>query len=307
MHSGMWQIESTLKSRDVEEVIDLYFYRPLGYVIAQMSQAAALTPNAVTIMSIVVGMVAGHFFYYQDLAINVGGIVLLVLAEAMDSADGQLARMTNTKSQFGRIIDGFGGNLIFISIYVHLCFRIMAAGGSIWIFGVAALCGLSHSFQCAMADYYRNAYLFFVHGIEKSELEQSRRVAESYQTLSWRHHPIKRFLMRIFLNYTRQQELVARNFQRLSAAAQDRFGRLLPQWLREDYAASNRPLLKYYNFITTNTRMIALFCSLLINNVFLYFLFELVVLNGVLVVVTIYQERLNARLLGRVLSYEGAA
>ncbi len=303
----MPQIESTLKDRDVEEVIDLYFYRPIGFVIARLSLAVALSPNAVTVISIVVGMIAGHLFYYHDLGINIAGILLLVLAEAMDSADGQLARMTNTKSRYGRILDGFGGNLVFVSIYVHLCLRIVAGGGPIWIFGIAALCGLSHSFQCAVADYYRNAYLFFVHGMERSELEHSHVVAESYRTLTWHRQPIKRFLMRIYLNYTRQQELVASDFRRLYDTVQERFGRSLPQWLRDEYAEVNRPLLKYYNFITTNTRMIALFCSLFVGNVLLYFIFELVVLNGVLIAVTIHQQRLNARLLGKVLSSDGAA
>jgi len=142
----------------VEEAIDRAFYRPVGYTIARMSRALALSPNAVTLISIAVGVTAGHLFYYSHLTVNVLGMILLVTAEAMDSADGQLARMTNTHSRFGRILDGFGGNLIFISIYLHLCLRVVHEGGPLWIFFVAVACGASHSFQCAMADYYRNAY-----------------------------------------------------------------------------------------------------------------------------------------------------
>ena len=300
-------IESTHKGRDIEETIDLYFYRPLGYAIARVARAVALTPNALSIISILLGILAGHLFYYRDLTVNVVGIILLVVAEALDSADGQLARLTNTKSRFGRILDGVATNLIYISIYVHLCLRLMATGVPIWIFSVAALCGLSHSFQSAMADYYRNAYLYFVHGKDRSEIDLSLPMAELHRTLSWLRQPIKKFLMRVYLNYTRQQELLARNFLKLYATVRERFGLSLPQWLKEDYAASNKPLLKYYNIITSNTRMIALFCSLLIDNVLLYFLFELVVLNGVLLVLTIYQEKMNARLLGKVLANEGAA
>lgn len=289
----MSQIESTYKARDVEEVIDRAFYRPVGYTIARLSRSLSLTPNAVTVLSIIVGMVAGHLFYYSDLATNVAGMILLVTAEAMDSADGQLARMTNTRSRFGRILDGFGGNLIFISIYLHLCLRIVHEGGPLWIFLVAVACGASHSFQCAMADYYRNAYLFFVYGEHRSELDKAAAVARQYAELSWRKDFLRKFLMWFYRNYTYQQESLSVNFQRLYAATLRAFGDEVPDRLRREYSRQNRPLLKYYNFITTNTRMIALFVALLLGRPVLYFAFELVVLNAVLIYVTIRQERLN--------------
>jgi phosphatidylglycerophosphate synthase len=303
----MWQIESTYKSRDVEEVIDIYFYRPVGYVIARLSRLAALTPNTVTILSIFVGVLAGHLFYYRDLTINVIGIILLVTSEAMDSADGQLARMTDTRSRIGRILDGFAGNLVFVSIYLHLCLRIVAGGGPLWIFLVAALCGVSHSFQCAMADYYRNAYLFFVFDEKRSELDKAASIAESYSRLSWSGNFVKKLLTRLYLNYTVQQETVARNFQRLYATAKETFASTTPDWFKQRYAHLNKPLLKYYNFITTNTRMIVLFIALLVDRVYLYFAFELIVLNLVLFGITVRQEKINSTLWKLVIDRKGAA
>ncbi|RPH35695.1 hypothetical protein EHM92_05750 [bacterium] len=102
--------------------------------------------------------------------------------------------------------------------------------------------------------------------------------------------------MRIYLNYTYQQELLAANFQQLYATARRMFSENMPDWLKHEYARRNKPLLKYYNFITTNTRMIALFVALLLGHVALYFAFELIVLNAVLVHVTIRQERLNLKM-----------
>jgi phosphatidylglycerophosphate synthase len=303
----MSQIESTYKARDVEEVIDIYFYRPVGYVIARASQLIALTPNTVTIISIFVGMLAGHLFYYRDLRINLIGILLLVTAEAMDSADGQLARMTNTRSRFGRILDGFAGNLMFLSIYTHLSMRIINAGGTPWVFAVALISALSHSFQCAMADYYRNAYLYFYYGEKKSELDKSSYLTETYGRLTWGKQFVKKFFMRIYLNYTYQQEALARNFQRFYTLSKERFGATIPDWLRQEYARRNKPLLKYYNFITTNTRMIALFVALVIDKVYLYFAFEMILLNAVLLAVTIRQERTNRQMWATVSTEKGAA
>ena len=289
----MSQIESTYKARDVEEFLDLYFYRPVGYLIARVSQRLGVTPNVITIVSIFIGVTAGHLFYYRDLHVNVIGMLLFVLANTMDSADGQLARMTDARSRFGRILDGFGDNLMFASMYIHFCFRILHTGGPWWIFAVAVIAGASHSFQSAIADYYRNAYLYFVHGEKKSELDKSSAIATLYRPLSWQKNLVEKFFLRVYLNYTYQQESLARNFQKLFAETNSRYGSNVPAWFRQEYARKNKPLLKYYNILSTNTRITVMFVCIILDVIPMYFVFEIVVLNLLLGGVTIYQERLN--------------
>src|SRR3972149_3529208 len=116
----MSRIASTYKAHDVEETIDVYFYRPLGYLVARVCIPLGITPNAVTIISIFIGVAGGHLLYYRDFALNAWGIALWVAADTLDSADGQLARMTGHRSKLGRILDGLGGNIMFVSIYLHL-------------------------------------------------------------------------------------------------------------------------------------------------------------------------------------------
>ena len=99
-------LESTLKSLDTEEFIDIHFYRPIGYQWALFFNKLGVSPNSITIASIFIGIAAGICFYFQSLAINVIGMLLLIWANSYDSADGQLARMTGQKSALGRILDG---------------------------------------------------------------------------------------------------------------------------------------------------------------------------------------------------------
>ena len=87
-------LESTLKSLDTEEFIDIHFYRPIGYQWALFFNKLGVSPNSITIASIFIGIAAGICFYFQSLAINVIGMLLLIWANSYDSADGQLARMT---------------------------------------------------------------------------------------------------------------------------------------------------------------------------------------------------------------------
>lgn len=284
-------IKSTYKAKDTEELIDRIFYRPLGYVMALASKSAGLTPNAVTIISIFVGVAAGHFFYYGDITLNLYGIALLILANAMDSADGQLARITNTKSRIGRILDGFGGNLWFVSIYLHLYFRLINNGYDPFIFLFILIAGISHSFQSAYADYYRNYYLMFVHGNNKSEIDESNKLSEDYKKLSWSKNFTKKFLMRVYLNYTIQQELFSKNTIKLYQQTKEKMNSNIQPQLSSIFRLLNKPLVKYYNILTTNTRMIFLFFALFINLPELYFLFELTLLNILFVYVVLKHER----------------
>ena len=118
------QLQASLKSADTEEWIDLLSYRPIGYRWALFFHKLGITPNAVTISSIFLGIAAGILFYYNNLLINVIGMCLLIWANMYDSADGQLARMTGKMSDIGRMLDGLCGDLWFFSIYVASCLRL---------------------------------------------------------------------------------------------------------------------------------------------------------------------------------------
>ena len=148
---------ATLKSADTEEHIDLAFYRPIGYAWACLARRLGVTPNAITIASIFLGIGAGVAFYFNDLVINVIGMLLLIWANSFDSADGQLARMTHNYSRIGRILDGMAGDIWFATIYVAICLRevvtsdfFMQHNWVIWV--VAVVTGLCHAKQAAMAS-----------------------------------------------------------------------------------------------------------------------------------------------------------
>lgn len=288
-------LEATLKSADTEEWIDLLFYRPIGYRWALLFYKLGVTPNAITVASIFLGVAAGVLFYYNDLLINVIGMCLLVWANMYDSADGQLARMTGQKSEIGRILDGVSGDFWFISIYVAICLR-LTPEWSYWIWILAAVTGLCHSKQAAMADYYRNIHLFFLKGKAGSELDNYVQQQEIYDSLSWKKDFVRKLFLWFYKDYTRSQESLTPAFQRFFALLQQRYGAVAPQEIRDEFRQGSLPLMKYTNILSFNTRVIALFVSLLINEPWLYFVFELTVLNGLLVYMVWQHERLSNKL-----------
>lgn len=287
------RFEASLKSNDTEERIDIWFYRPIGLRIATVCAKLGITPNAVTITSIFFGVAAGILFYYPVLWVNVIGMLLLVFANSLDSADGQLARLTNNKSRFGRILDGFAGDFWFAAIHIALCLRLMDAGWSAWIWVPGVLAGISHVFQSAMADYYRNVHLYFIKGKAGSELDNSADLQREYDRLSWSRHFFDKFVLNGYLGYTRMQERLSPNLQRLLNEVKARFKDDLPTGLITAFRAMNKPLMKYTNIVQFNTRVIFLFLWLFIDQVWLYFVFDIFVLNPILVYMCRRQEKVS--------------
>lgn len=288
----------SLKSMDTEEHIDLAFYRPIGYAWACLAKKLGVTPNAITIASIFLGLGAGVLFYFPELWINVIGMLLLVWANSFDSADGQLARMTHQYSRLGRILDGLSGDFWFAAIYVAICLRenvtsefFMAHHWVIWV--MAVITGLCHAKQAAMADYYRQFHLYFLKGDEGSELESAFTLKRQLASLSWKKNFWKKLTLSTYTNYTLQQEATAPAMQRLRRELAKRFpdGKI-PSKFREDFRRKSLPLMKYTNILSFNWRTIALFTSLFLTMPWLYFAFELTILNILLIYMVVRHERI---------------
>jgi len=280
----MGKIEQTYKAKDVEEIIDIHLYRPWGYALAVSAHRMRMTPNQISVIGMIVGVVSGHLFFYDSLAVNLLGIFLWMFAQALDGADGQLARMADMRSQLGRMLDGVSDNVKFTSLYLHLGARLFFEFDAMWPIAAMFASGISHSYQSALADWYRNAYLYFVYGAGRAEIEDAGALEAQYRTLSWRRDPVLKFLTWGYVLYTKRQTRWAAGSLNLIARVRERFGDTLPDALRERYRALNRPLLKYYNALTTNTRMVVLYVLVFADQLALFFAFELVVLNLLLLV-----------------------
>ncbi|MDE7401835.1 MAG: CDP-alcohol phosphatidyltransferase family protein [Muribaculaceae bacterium] len=290
---------ASLKSMDTEEHIDLYFYRPIGYAWALLAKRLGVTPNAITIASIFLGVGAGVCFYFNNIWWNLLGMFLLIWADSFDSADGQLARLTGQYSRLGRILDGLSGDIWFFTIYVAICLRenvtsdfFMNHQWVIWV--MAIVTGLCHATQAAMADYYRQFHLYFLKGAGGSELENGTALRKKYSELSWSKNFWSKLVMTFYLNYTLGQEKRTPRMQSLRAALLQRFPNgVIPQKFRDEFRALSLPLMKYTNILSFNVRTIALFAAILIFRMpWLYFAFELTVLNIILVYMMVRHEKI---------------
>ena len=164
------EYQASLKSSDTEEWFDLHFHRPLGFLWAKFFAKLGVSPNAITIASIFMGVAGGIMLYFHQphLAwLNWVGMLLITWADTFDSADGQLARLTQQYSRMGRILDGVSGDFWFAAISFALVFRELDFGDSllgdyfynhewqIWALGIVS--GLSHALQASTCSSSRDS------------------------------------------------------------------------------------------------------------------------------------------------------
>ena len=276
-------LRESFKSNETEEWLDIWFTRPIGLALAMVCHRLRVTPNMVTIVGILLGMAAGWMFHYSDLGHNIWGVALLMTANFCDSADGQLARLTNQKTLLGRMLDGFASDAWFFCTYWAIIFRLwhepMPLTGVEWQGWGILLCAVAgfrcHATQCALADYYRNIHLWFLKGDAGSELdsyEKEQRIYDELKTQGWSFARIYHFF---YKGYCKKQERLTPKFQAFFSSYKLRGEGAT----REIFLNGSRPLMPLTNILTHNTRAFALFVAVLINIPWLYPLFEIVVLQ----------------------------
>lgn len=281
-------VRATLKSAETEGPFELYVTRTPGYLWACLFRWLGIHPVAVTLMSIVIGAASGWFFYSEEPGMNLIGMGLLIWANWYDCADGQLARMTDKRTLIGRILDGFCGDVWFFFIYLFLCLRMQGhdipfteVKWGVWIWLLAAWSGLRcHGRQCAIGDYYRNIHLYFLLGSDRAELDSSVNIREEMRGLRWNSHEwFHKLYLYFYARYTGSQEDQVRVFGRMMSRLKAKYGKELPQALREEFCRGSRPLMPLTNILTFDTRVIVLFLCIGFGTPWLYFVFESTVLE----------------------------
>ncbi|QKV68526.1 CDP-alcohol phosphatidyltransferase family protein [Streptomyces harbinensis] len=105
--AALQNLRSAQKTAKGVSLYSRWINRPLGRVLAAAAFRAGLTPNRVTLLSALVSYaaLAAVALYPPSWPLAVGVYAGLVLGFALDSADGQLARLRGESSAVGEWLD----------------------------------------------------------------------------------------------------------------------------------------------------------------------------------------------------------
>ena len=148
------------KAVEIEELTDVYFFRPAGALIARSARSIGMSPAGVTIVGALVGIAGGAMLYDQRLGLL--AFAVLILHGIIDSADGQLARMTGRVTDLGRVLDAAGGYVTHVAIFLAVGASLLHRGWSTTILIWMVLAGIATAVHAQMYVYHRDAYITVV-------------------------------------------------------------------------------------------------------------------------------------------------
>jgi phosphatidylglycerophosphate synthase len=129
-------------------LVDKVFNRPCGRPLSRLLIYTPITPNAVSILSVLIGVLAAAFFALGDHASAIFAALLFQLSAIIDCVDGDLARVVFKESPLGKWIDLVGDQVVHVSIFAGIALGIYRAESStlvLWL-GAAAVVGAILSF-----------------------------------------------------------------------------------------------------------------------------------------------------------------
>jgi phosphatidylglycerophosphate synthase len=279
-----WIREQALafKAYEIEELADVHFFRPLGAAAAHFSRIVGLTPTQLTAAGGVIGVIAGSLLYDDRLAL--WAFALLIVHGIVDSADGQLARITHTESELGRVLDGVGGYITHAAAYVGIVAGFLGRGGGVPIIWWAALSAFANTLQAQMYDYHRSAYTTVA---IKGAVPSS---AVPRIDVRW-----ARLLLRAY--HTVQRQLIGLHGEVEAAiAARSRHGTVSVEDRAHYRACFYRPV-RGWNLLGDNTRFYAIGVLAWIHHLEWFFTFVLGPMNLALAALWLWQRRADRRFL----------
>ncbi len=258
----------SIKAQEAEDRIDLVFYRPLGFLIAKLSWALGLAPTHLTLLGALAGILSGVLFFVGSGIIFLYATLLFLLAGILDSADGQLARLSGRSTPFGLVLDGLCDNIVFSAVYIGCTIPLMEKYGW-WIWALAVPAGFFHSLQSSLLDFYNREYLYYTGGPSRSSYWNPL-VAEMRGSQDW--------FSRLRISWLFQQELLSTRTPALRLALRAERGKNVN--MAFVYRRHNLSLLHFWRPLGANMHTLAIIFFAAIGRFELYLLLiDIVLLN----------------------------
>lgn len=149
--------EPVRRTSEIEEFSNLYFIHPLAAWLTKLFARLGVRPNTVSFAGMAFGIGAGICYFHQGAGFAIAGLLLMIAWHVMDGADGQLARLTRTQSDLGKVLDGICDYVTFIAVYAGLGLALARQDG-LWVLPLVAASGFFHAVQSAAYEAQRQAY-----------------------------------------------------------------------------------------------------------------------------------------------------
>jgi phosphatidylglycerophosphate synthase len=140
--------------KDTEGFMSRHFERRVSLAISRRLAGTFVSPNAMTIFSVCVGLLGAVFFLQPVAPSETIGALLFLLHSILDGCDGELARLRFQESRWGGLLDFWGDNVVHVAVFSAMAIGWSRAVGQPWPLLLGAL---------AVLATLASAYLVYTH------------------------------------------------------------------------------------------------------------------------------------------------
>ncbi|HEU5080266.1 MAG TPA: CDP-alcohol phosphatidyltransferase family protein [Opitutaceae bacterium] len=151
----------TAMNSSADGLVDRYFNRPLGRFISKLLVHTPVSPNQVSVVATILGVLSAFFMARGDYVAVLFGAALFQFSAIVDCVDGELARILFKESPLGKWLDIIGDQVVHIAVFLGVgvgLFRAHADAPVLALASIAAI-GVVISFGVVMAGQARPAAL----------------------------------------------------------------------------------------------------------------------------------------------------
>ena len=265
-----------------EEVFDLLFYRPLAFLFVKLIYRTPITPNQVTVLSGVTGLAAAWMFSIGGTAAIGWGALWYAIANILDCSDGQLARLQQSGTLLGRLVDGVTDYVSSVAILIGIGIGLAASGASAWWLVIAA--GVSSALHAMFFDHYQSEFISTVRGQRnflEGELEQFSAELERLGRVG--SNPVRIALLSMYVRYLRLQK---------SSSTKQMNTHIDPM----TYGSKNFLMIRFWSFLGPTTNRTLLIVCALLGTLHSYLWIVVTIGNAWLLAAYLLQRNIHRRL-----------
>jgi phosphatidylglycerophosphate synthase len=187
--------DADLSVNELIEPVNRYFHNSIAAQIVNILKNTWVTPDQVTYISIFIGLISAYIFSLgTPWSFFLAGI-LLELVLILDCVDGQLARVKKCASDWGRLLDGIAGYIIYLAVLGGIMIGLDKYYIALILFGVVTILrGIAY-------DYCK---LTFITIIQKGYDGSDKEILDTYLKISKKNS----ILLKLYFYYLQVQRFI---------------------------------------------------------------------------------------------------
>ncbi|MBM4168123.1 MAG: CDP-alcohol phosphatidyltransferase family protein [Ignavibacteria bacterium] len=274
--------ERSLKSRQSDELINTYLLRPIAGLLVTIVSRTPITPNHLTLLSIIAGLGAASLYARGDPTVLPLAGLAVTTKDLLDSADGQLARAKSLFSRSGRFLDSIGDFVVNLAVFSAIGWHLYRESQDLagMVLAIAGLAGIT-----LRVSYHVFYQVSFLHG---EGIYGGNRLTEEMTEADRRGPRLTLALQKVFLGiYGWQDRLMLRIDRWCRGSIRDPDG--LARWYGDGAG------LRISGLLGIGTELFLLTLFSILKELDLYLWANIVGMNGILIVSITYRRRVLRR------------